>query len=131
MGRNSPALRIVPVLAFTLALTGCSPAMSPELSSVQPEVDAAVVASLPDKFASASTAREAGECLTVVVTLPNSYGRSAAMAEDTIDLLREGAAKLSCRAVLRIVNDNGTQQDVSHLATYLPVQARDGDLLIL
>lgn len=130
MGRKSPIVWTSLVLAFTVALTGCSTATP---SSVQPEVDAAVVASLPDVFASSSTSRDdkSGECLTVVTALPNRYGLSAAQAKDAVDLLRKGAAELSCRAVLRVVNDDGTRRDVSHLPQYLPVQARDGDLLIL
>lgn len=125
----SHRLAIAALLTVVVALAGCAP----KPASVQPDVDAAVVATLPDDFASASTSfdEESGECLTVVVTLPDRYGMSAAMAEDAIDLLREGAADMSCRAVLRIVNDEGERVDVSHLEKYLDVEARDGDLVIL
>lgn len=125
--RTSRLLRVT-VLTASLGLVGCSaPA-----SSVQPEVDAAVVATLPDEFASASTTLDAdsGECLTTIVMQPDRYGLSASMMEAAITLLRESAAQSSCHAVLHIVDSDGSQRDVSHIAKYLPVKARDGDLII-
>lgn len=121
-------LQIASLLTIGVALAGCAPAPV----SVQPEVDEAVVATLPEDFASAFTSldEDTGECLTVVALLPDRYGLSAAMADDAIDVLRHGAAELSCRPVLRVVDEDGEPRDVSHLAKYLDVEARDGDLVI-
>lgn len=38
--------------------------------------------------------------------------------------------ELSCRAVLRTVESDRTPHDLSHIAQYLPVEARDSDLII-
>ncbi|SMG46778.1 hypothetical protein [Agreia pratensis] len=129
-----PALAVFFVLlmvAAMLALAGCSSA-SPAPKSAQPEVDAAVVATLPDDFAKAFTEYDEGdaECVTTVTTLPYRYGLSASMTEDAVDLLREGGERLGCVAVLHVVNDDGDQVDIGHLAKYLPVEARDGDIVI-
>ncbi|MEV8251271.1 hypothetical protein AB0O87_10150 [Microbacterium sp. NPDC076768] len=115
-------------MAIALGLVGCAaPA-----SSVQPEVDKAVVATVPYEFASALTVfdADAGECLTTVVLRPDKYGLSASEAEAAIDLLRESAREMSCSAVLHLVDSDGSQRDISHIAKYLPVEARDGDLII-
>lgn len=129
MRLTSRRLRIAAVLTIAATLAGCSP----KPASVQPDVDAAVVATLPGDFASAFTSfdDDSGECLTVVALLPERYGLTARMAQDAIDLLRAGAEELSCRGVLRIVDDEGNRRDVSHLAKYLAVRDRDGDLVIL
>ncbi|MFC4225287.1 hypothetical protein [Lysinibacter cavernae] len=115
-------------LTTSLSLAGCSV----RAASTQPEVDAAVVATLPQDFASSSTTlvADSGECLTTVILLPDRYGLSASMVESAIDLLRDGAAEASCHAVLRVLDSDGTQRDMSHIASYLPVEARDGDLII-
>lgn len=87
---------------------------------------------LAEDFASALTTlhSKSGECVTTVTTLPNRYGLSAAMADETIEILRDGAAELDCIPVLRVVREDGEPIDMSHLAKYLPVEARDGDLVL-
>ncbi|WP_430592079.1 hypothetical protein [Humidisolicoccus flavus] len=123
--------RVGVVFLALIALVGCVP--SPQAPvSVQPEVDAAVVATLPKDFASAVTTldSDSGECLTLVTKLPNRYGLSASMAEDAVELLRDGAEQLDCDLVLRVVDSEGRQLDISHLAKYLPVEARDKDIVI-
>ncbi|UPL15693.1 hypothetical protein [Microbacterium galbinum] len=129
MKRTLPRVRIAVTLSAVAALVGCSP--SP--ASVQPEVDAAVVASLPEDFAEATTTYDeaSDECLTIVAMLPERYGLSARSVQEAVELLREGAATLSCRGVLRVVDDEGEVRDVSHLQKYLDVEARNGDLVIL
>lgn len=112
-----------------LALAGCA---RPAPESAQPDVDAAVVSTLPDDFATAFTEYDEGdtECVTTVTMLPYRYGLSASMTEDAVGLLREGGGKLGCVPVLHIVDDDGEQVDIEHLAKYLPVEARDGDIVI-
>jgi hypothetical protein len=117
--------------ASILALAGCSSA-SDDPKSAQPTVDAAVVATLPDDVAKALTEYDEGdtECVTTVTLLPHRRGLSANMAEEAVDLLGEGGEKLGCVPVLHVVDDNGDQVDIEHLAKYLPVEARDGDIVI-
>ena len=125
------AAAAVCLAAALLALTGCASAeKTPE--SAQPSVDAAVVSTLPEDFAKALTEYDEGdtECVTTVTLLPYRHGLSAYMAQDAVELLRDGGEKLGCVPVLHIVDDDGEQVNIEHLAKYLPVEARDGDIVI-
>lgn len=129
MARYSAQLTTLLLGGLIVTLAGCAPAAP---VSAQPDVDAAVLADLPDDYASVLTEldAESSECLTTITLLPQRYGLTGFMIEDTITLLREGGKELDCQPVLHVVDDDGRQVTLDHLVEYFPVEAREGDLVI-
>jgi hypothetical protein len=100
--------------------------------SIQPELDAAVLAALPDDVVSVVTVQDADlpTCTTTLVTDAGSPGYSGADLEEAVRLLQVGALFVPCQSVVRVEQTDGTLVDVSHLEAYLPVVARDGELVL-